>query len=190
MEVDGLFRDGMLSPDTCGRIPDSWQELTALAEETDELGGFQFLEVRSALPDELLMYADKLSMAHGLEVRVPYLDREVVEYVERLSANFKIRNGCRKWLHRRVCQTLLPAQTVRRKKQAFAANVVDDWFRSAIGGRIKQTLMDTQSHLYRYLRPSAVGEMYRQHQSGRDDNHKLLFSLVVFEEWLRVQGIG
>ena len=44
------------------------------------LGGFQFLELRSTLPDELLMYADKLSMAHGLEVRVPYLDRDIVEY--------------------------------------------------------------------------------------------------------------
>ena len=50
-------------------------------EHTDELGGFQLLEIRSSLPDELLMYADKLSMAHSLEVRVPYLDRTVVEYV-------------------------------------------------------------------------------------------------------------
>ena len=44
-------------------------------EHLDELGGFQLLEIRSSLPDELLMYADKLSMAHGLEARVPYLDR-------------------------------------------------------------------------------------------------------------------
>ena len=64
--------------------------------ETDELGGFQFLELRSTLPDELLMFGDKLSMAHGLEVRVPYLDKEIVEYVERLPANFKVRNGSRK----------------------------------------------------------------------------------------------
>ena len=47
-----------------------------LMKETDELGGFQFLEVRSTLPDELLMYGDKLSMAHGLEARVPFLDKE------------------------------------------------------------------------------------------------------------------
>ena len=62
-------------------------------EHIDELGGFQLLEIRSSLPDELLMYADKLSMAHSLEVRVPYLDRTVVEYVQRLGANFKVRNG-------------------------------------------------------------------------------------------------
>jgi asparagine synthase (glutamine-hydrolysing) len=190
VEVDGLFRDGMLCRDTCGQIPESWQELTSLTAETDELGGFQFLEVRSTLPDELLMYADKLSMAHGLEVRVPYLDREVVEYVERLSANFKVRNGSRKWLHRRVCQTLLPAQMLRRKKRGFAVNIVDDWFRRAMRNRMEQTLMDTDSHLYGYLCPSAVGEMYRQHQSGRNDHHKLLFSLVVLEEWLRAHDIG
>ena len=72
------------------------------------LGGFQLLEIRSSLPDELLMYADKLSMAHSLEVRVPYLDRTVVEYVQRLGANLKVRNGTRKWLHRQVCQNYLP----------------------------------------------------------------------------------
>ena len=79
--------------------------------ETDELGGFQFLELRSTLPDELLMFADKLSMAHGLEVRVPYLDKEIVEYVERLPASFKVQYGTQKWLHRQVCQGLLPARS-------------------------------------------------------------------------------
>ena len=83
---------------------------------TDELGGFQLLEIRSSLPDELLMYADKLSMAHSLEVRVPYLDRTVVEYVQRLGAGFKVRNGSRKWLHRRVCATL-PAVSYPEAKE-------------------------------------------------------------------------
>ncbi len=57
--------------------------------ETDELGGLQFLEVRSTLPDELLMYADKLSMAHGLELRVPFVDKEIVEYVETIAGEFE-----------------------------------------------------------------------------------------------------
>ena len=94
-------------------------------EHTDELGAFQLLEIRSSLPDELLMYADKLSMAHSLEARVPYLDRTVVEYVQRLNANFKVRNGTRKWLHRQVCQRYLPRRILARKKRGFAVNVVD-----------------------------------------------------------------
>ena len=74
-------------------LVDYWRALVPQMAHTDELGGFQLLEIRSSLPDELLMYADKLSMAHSLEVRVPYLDRTVVEYVQRLGASFKIRNG-------------------------------------------------------------------------------------------------
>src|ERR1700742_3307301 len=97
----------------------------------DELGGFQLLELRSSLPDELLMYGDKLSMAHSLEVRVPYLDREVVEYAQQLGASFKVRHGVQKCLHRRVCQQFLPAEIMRRKKRGFAVNVVNDWFRQS-----------------------------------------------------------
>src|SRR6266566_3686388 len=97
--IDGLFRDDVLPRSNSHELVDSWRELLPQMKYTDELGGFQLLEVRSSLPDELLMYADKLSMAHSLEVRVPYLDRTVVEYVQRLGANLKVRNGTRKWLH-------------------------------------------------------------------------------------------
>jgi asparagine synthase (glutamine-hydrolysing) len=187
-KIDGLFLDGVIEPDAGDKILGCWQDLGSLAKDTDELGGFQFLELRSTLPDELLMYADKLSMAHGLEVRVPYLDKEIVEYVERLSASFKVRNGSRKWLHRQVCQMFLPRSILRRKKRGFGVNVVDDWFRSALGSKMEDILLDQGSHIYQYLRPSAVREMLKQHQTGESDNHKVLFSLVVFEEWMRVQG--
>src|SRR4029077_9764847 len=62
-----------------------WREIISQAERTDELGAFQLLELRSSLPDELLMFADKMSMAHSLEARVPYLDKTVVEYAQRLG---------------------------------------------------------------------------------------------------------
>jgi asparagine synthase (glutamine-hydrolysing) len=146
----------------------------------------QFLEVRSTLPDELLMYADKLSMAHGLELRVPFVDKEIVEYVERLPANLKVRNGSRKWIHRQVCGTFLPESILKRPKRGFAVNVVDEWFKGAIDNRMADTLRDSDSKIFRYLRPTAVRELFDQHASGRNDNHKILFSLVLFEEWLRV----
>jgi asparagine synthase (glutamine-hydrolysing) len=155
-------------------------------ESTDELGGLQFLEMRSTLPDELLMYADKLSMAHGLELRVPFVDKEIVEYVERLPANFKVRNGSRKWLHRQVCGTFLPEAILKRPKRGFGVNVVDDWFKGAIDNTMADALRDNDSKIYQYLRPTAVKELFEQHASGRQDNHKILFSLVLFEEWLRV----
>ena len=131
------------------------------------------------------MYADKLSMAHGLEGRVPYLDRTVVEYVQRLDATFKVRNGSRKWLHRRVCEKFLPPQILRRKKRGFAVNVVDDWFNSTVEGDLPDMLRDTSSLMFQLLEPEPVRQLLERHQSGRHDNHKLLFSLVMLEQWLR-----
>src|SRR5207237_1692411 len=121
--IDELFHDGLLGPDPGDRILEAWGDLRELMSETDELGGLQFLEMRSTLPDELLMYADKLSMAHSLELRVPYVDKEIVEYVERLPANLKVRNGSRKWLHRQLCRAYLPESIVKRPKRGFALNV-------------------------------------------------------------------
>ena len=187
-EIDALFQDGLLPRNIDDEILDCWKDLTPLMGETDELGGFQFLEMRSTLPDELLMYGDKLSMAHGLEGRVPYLDKEIVEYVERLPARFKVHAGKGKWLHRKVCEDFLPPAILQRKKRGFAVNVTDDWFRGALNSRMEEMLMDSSSHLYRYLRPPAVQNLLRQHQSGLGDYHKILFSLVVFESWLRVQS--
>jgi len=184
-QVDELFREGLLDPNTGDAILDCWASMIDLMSGTDELGGLQFLEMRSTLPDELLMYADKLSMAHSLELRVPYVDKEIVEYVERLPASLKVRNGSRKWLHRQVCRNYLPELVLKRPKRGFAVNVVDDWFRGAIDSKMTETLRDTDSRIYQYIRPTAVRELFEQHASGRNDNHKILFSLVVFEEWLR-----
>jgi asparagine synthase (glutamine-hydrolysing) len=184
-QVDELFQDGVLDSRAANALPEGWADLTDLMPANDELGGLQFLEVRSTLPDELLMYADKLSMAHGLELRVPYVDKEVVEYVERLPGNLKVRNGSRKWLHRQVCRTYLPDAIMKRRKRGFAVNAVDDWFRDTMTGKISDMLLDSSSKAYRYLRPSRVQSLLERHASGREDHHKILFSLVVFEEWLR-----
>jgi asparagine synthase (glutamine-hydrolysing) len=186
MEVtDGLFQDGLLPDQQSHELVEYWRALLPQMEHLDELGGFQLLEIRSSLPDELLMYADKLSMAHGLEARVPYLDRSVVEYVQRLDASFKIRNGTGKWLHREVSKGYLPRRILERKKRGFGMNVVDEWFRSSLEGELTGLLEDNNSLMFDLLKPESVRKLLRDHRSGRQDNHKLLFSLVMLEQWLR-----
>ncbi len=190
-QIDDLFRDGILPEQKKSQLGDYWHDLLPQMERLDELGGFQLIEIRSSLPDELLMYADKLSMAHGLEARVPYLDRTVVEYAQRLDASFKVRNGSRKWLHRRVCQKYLPRQIMQRKKRGFAVNVVDKWFDKTVESELSETLMNDDSLLFGLLNPGTVRRLLEAHQAGRDDNHKLLFSLVMLEQWLRgVAGVA
>jgi asparagine synthase (glutamine-hydrolysing) len=182
--IDGLFRQDVL-PQIFDKTPEYWTEMASMMHDTDELGGLQFLEIRSSLPDELLVYADKLSMAHGLELRVPYLDREIVEYVERLSSSFKVRYGVGKWLHRRIARNFLPAEILRRKKRGFATNVVDNWLRASVSKQMNNLLNDEHSLIYNYLRFSAIRDLTLEHQSGRSDHHKILFSLIVLEHILR-----
>lgn len=186
-EIRGLFRPGTLGSMRDDDVVDYWASLRSQMGKLDELGGFQHLEIRSSLPDELLMFGDKLTMAHGVEGRVPYLDRTVVEYAQRLDSSFKVRNRKGKWLHRRVCQQFLPPQIIARKKRGFAVNVVDGWFNSTLEGALPEMLLGKESLMFDLLEPKAVKALLDDHRSGRQDNHKVLFSLVMFEQWLRVQ---
>lgn len=183
--IEQLFKDGILPQGTGDNILECWKDIEPLTENVDELGGLNVLEIRSTLPDELLLYADKLSMAHGLELRVPYLDQEIVEFVERLPSSFKVHNGIRKWLHKRVSKRLLPSAIIQRKKRGFAVNVVDEWFRKSLSGKVETTLLDKDSRIYDFLQFNSVYSLIVNHQKGLQDNHKILFSLVVLEEVLR-----
>jgi asparagine synthase (glutamine-hydrolysing) len=183
--IDGLFQDKFLPEEAGNYILDSWEVLEKLIENSDDLNGFQYIEIRSSLPDELLMYGDKLSMAHSLEVRVPYLDQKIVEYVERLPSNYHIRFGKRKWIHKHLCSDYLPKQIIKRKKRGFAANVVDKWFKESLSNEFDGILLDKSSLMYEFLKPQKVLSLYKDHTDGKSDNYKILFSLIVLEKWLR-----
>ena len=189
-QIEGLFWDGLVKSDSGETLLECWSDLTDIAPQTDELGRLQFMEVRSTLPDELLMYADKLSMAHSLELRVPYLDKDIVEYAERLGSNLKVRNGVGKWIHKQVSGKFLPPAIVRRPKRGFATTVVDSWFRDSLGGNMASVFADKDAAIFKLLDPVAVNKLYKDHQEGRQDNHKVLFSLIVLEEWLKVLPTG
>ena len=87
-QVDGLFQEGCWLQFRRHHL-ECWADLTDLMRPPTNSAGFSSWRCGPRFPDELLMYADKLSMAHGLELRVPFVDKEIVEYVERLPANLK-----------------------------------------------------------------------------------------------------
>jgi asparagine synthase (glutamine-hydrolysing) len=79
----------------------------------------------------------------------------------------------------------LPPRILKRKKRGFAVNVVDAWFRSSVRGQLSELLLDDNSLMYNLLEREPVRKLLSDHRSGRQDNHKLLFSLVMIEQWLR-----
>jgi asparagine synthase (glutamine-hydrolysing) len=183
--INSLFHPGLLPPDIDSKILECWKDLIPDLSHLDELSAFNFIEVNLSLPDELLMYSDKISMHHGLELRVPFLDHDVIEYALQLPQKYKVHGLQRKWLHRRVGQKFLPKEILHRRKRGFASTVVDQWFKSSLGGRMSDLLTDPQSLMYRYLQRDRVHAILAEHKAGRGSHYKILFSLVVLEEWLR-----
>jgi asparagine synthase (glutamine-hydrolysing) len=185
--VTSLFRDGVLD-DVGNDLAECWAPLWPLSAGAGELNAFQYLEIRSTLPDELLLYADKLSMAHALEVRVPFLDHEVIEFALRLPPQYKVARGSGKRLHREVCRRHVPDDVLRRRKRGFAVDVVDRWYRSSVDHVLDDALLAPGAQLHEIIDPAVVAAMVAAHRTGREDHHKILHSLVVTELWLRAQS--
>lgn len=158
-------------------------------DEVDEITGLQILELCTFLPDHLLLYADKLSMAHGLEVRVPYLDHEVVEFALGLPPTDKIRWGRRKHLHREICRDTFPRHLLGRPKRNFGATVVRDWLRSTLQSQMTDVLRDPSSLIFRIMDHASVNGMLNEHQQGMGDHHKILHNIVVLEYWMRSDAV-
>ncbi|KMQ51475.1 Asparagine synthetase [glutamine-hydrolyzing] [Chitinispirillum alkaliphilum] len=184
-EIAGLFKPDILPSNNTVSPPSLWVELMKYIPDADELSAIQFLEVRSSLPDELFLFGDKLSMCHGLEMRVPYIDKEVVEFVERLDSNYKVKGLTRKWLHKKVCASYLPKKIIQRPKLGFGVETINDWFRSSLSKRLIDTVKDSNSLVYQYLNQKSVMNLYEKHTLGKQDYHKPLYCIVALETFLR-----
>ena len=142
-----------------------------------------YLDTRLFLPDGLLVCADKMSMSASLEQRVPFLDLELMSFVERIPARMRVRPRAGKRLHRRAMARLLPAEIVRRPKHGFSTPY-DAWLRDALGEEVERRYA-AGGALGELIAPSAVSELVASHRSGRSDNKRILYCLLELSEWHR-----
>jgi asparagine synthase (glutamine-hydrolysing) len=171
----------------------------------EQLNASLYFELRSFLPG-LLLVEDKLSMAHGLETRVPFLDDEVVDLAMRLPARMKLRNldlshrvdentpGKRfvfeqetsdgKPILREAMRRILPADVVGRRKQGFSAPDAS-WFRGESIDYVTRLLRPNGARIYEFLEPAYVARVLDEHTSGRINRRLLIWSFLSFEWWLR-----
>ncbi|MET3133205.1 asparagine synthase (glutamine-hydrolyzing) [Oxalobacteraceae bacterium GrIS 1.11] len=150
----------------------------------DALSLIQYLDMKTYLPGDILTKVDRASMAHGLEVRVPLLDHELVEWISGLPPEFKLRGGVGKYIFKKALQAHLPEQILYRKKMGFSVPLAS-WFRGPLRERLRHSLLgptlgDTGMFNHAYLE-----ELLNQHQSGRRDHSAPLWALLMFESFLR-----
>ena len=140
-----------------------------------------YIDARLSLADNLLLYADKMSMAASLEARVPFLDLELMALAESIPTALKIRRSKQKVILKQAMTDWLPQDMLRRKKIGFSTPV-DDWFRGEMRSLVEDRLLDRLC-VSEFFRPNVIKRMIREHETGRHDHKRILFSLLTFEIW-------
>jgi len=154
------------------------------AGEGSTLARLLQLNFETYLLDDLLVKMDRMSMAHGLETRSPFLDTAVVEFGASLPDRLRMRFGRGKLLLRRAMKGILPDSILTRGKMGFGAPL-GAWFRSDLDGFVRERLLDPASPIYEYLRPEPVAALLARHGAATADLSAQIWALLTLESWLR-----
>ena len=157
---------------------------------TDEpLSFVQYLDMKTYLVGDILTKVDRASMAHALEVREPLLDHPLMEWLASLSPALKLRGGEGKYLLKKSLEPYLPNEILYRKKMGFAVPLAS-WFRGPLREKVRDSVLGATLADTGLFNPSFLRQMVEQHQSGVRDYSAPLWSLLMFESFLRnVMGV-
>jgi asparagine synthase (glutamine-hydrolysing) len=143
-----------------------------------------YVDTRLTLPDELLLIADKMSMAESVELRVPFLDEDLVELVESMDPSMKVHGRTGKWIHKRAMRKLLPDEVVNRRKLGWETPL-DQWLRAQLKPLLEEVLLG-EGELCRTLFDSQeLRRLIDAHERGERDLTKQLFLLLSLGLWHR-----
>lgn len=143
-----------------------------------------YVDLKTFLPELNLTYSDKLSSAASVEVRVPFLDNEVVDYMARVPADLKIRRTTRKYLLRQAMKGVVPPKVIQRRKAGFGAPV-RTWLRRDLRAMVDDLLSDSTIRGRGYLEPSAVRALIARDREGQEDSTLRIWALLTLELWQR-----
>jgi asparagine synthase (glutamine-hydrolysing) len=155
------------------------------ADALDPLDRMLYADLVTRLPEHSLMLTDRMTMAHGLEARSPYLDHELVEFVASLPSDLKIRGRTLKYGLRRLAADYLPEQVAKRDKQGFMFPVAY-WFRNELFPFLKGFLLHSHFVEEGLFRQERVLGLLEEHRSNRVDNHVRLWMLLNLELWHQI----
>jgi asparagine synthase (glutamine-hydrolysing) len=151
---------------------------------SDALRMVQYLDFKTYLPGDILTKVDRASMAHSLEVRVPFLDYQFVEKVAALPSSFKLRSGEAKYGLKKALEPYLPHDVLYRKKMGFAVPL-DMWFRGSLGPRLSKVMNGERLRDCGMFEPARLAGLVEEHRTHKRDHSAILWSLLMFDGFLR-----
>ncbi len=167
MEPDSLLQDGELA----GELPVAIERMA-------------FLDGMTYLPDDILAKVDRASMAVSLEVRVPLLDHEVVEFAWNTPLALKYRSGERKWMLKQLLYRYVPKKLFERPKTGFGVPL-EAWLRGPLRDWAEDLLAAEPMRSEGYLDPDPIRRRWEEHCSGTRNWQASLWTVLMFQQWLR-----
>ena len=154
----------------------------------DNLGRMLYVDARAWLADDLLTYFDKATMINGVEARVPFLDKDLVYFVENIPGKFKLSWRLEgKFIHKKACKKWLPSFVLSRRKKSFETPI-DKWFKKEMDGYVKNLLLHGKISRNLFNR-SVLDDMIWQHQCGKENFQRHIFALLMLEKWAEAYNV-
>ncbi len=156
----------------------------AKANQEDPLSLIQYLDLKTYLVGDINTKVDRASMAHSLEVREPLMDHALVEWLAGLPSSFKLRGGEGKWLFKKAMQPYLPNEVLYRPKMGFAVPLAS-WLRGPLAQRVRAAVLGDGLADTGLFDAACLRRLLEQHQTGRRDHSAPLWSLLMFDAFIR-----
>jgi len=159
----------------------------ALFEKTknnDPLNQMLYFDTKTWLVDDLLIKADRMSMATSIELRVPFLDYRLVEFAASIPVKYKMRKGVGKYILKKMMEPILPKEIIYRPKMGFPTPL-KLMFQNELRDYSTNLLLKEFAKLHKYFDKSRIKQLLDEHCANKYDHHKILWQLVVLEEWLQ-----
>jgi asparagine synthase (glutamine-hydrolysing) len=152
--------------------------------ETDPLSTLLFLDAQLGLPDDMLHYFDRASMAHSLEIRVPFLDHHLVEYCARIPSRLKLRRLTTKHLLKLAARGLVPDRVIDKPKIGFFHRSMESWLDRQAASAIGAYLLSESPRYGSFLSRDEVRRLLARRDELDSRGHHLVFGILVLEIWL------
>jgi asparagine synthase (glutamine-hydrolysing) len=152
--------------------------------EEDFVNRMLYVDVKTFLPELNLTYSDKLSSAASLEIRVPLLDQEVVEFMARVPPRFKLHGLRLKYLLKKTMEGVLPRGVIYRRKAAFGSPI-RAWLRKDLAPLVDELLSEDSCRARGYFNPTAIRQLVERNRDGTEDNTLRIWGLLNLELWHR-----
>ncbi len=182
---NGTFSDREKRSLLASRLPGTVDRMLAdLARHGDRLGAYLWFDQKFFLPDDILMKVDRMSMAHSIEVRPPFLDHRLVDFAASLPPSFKVRGSRQKFLLKELMKDKLPPSVTQRKKIGldFPAH---DWLRGPLRNLLFDTFAAAESDYSGFFNFDAIGDCLQNHLSRRVNLGYHLWGLMILFLWMK-----